>query len=264
MEAQLEEIQQMLEKQCQLNEDLQKQNQDLKQQLQQKEIHLKELLERLNEFATTLSDNRLKRPAPCTTSTYCEEKKLSAEARKAKRESDQLRTKTRINIGRAFELWNNLRFLLGIKRIRSWLSSFWTDCPFQQNNNEVPEVRESRAAVMAPEPVPEELDIPDSRVHKSDSETAQIIKAIAKSDFLSRLDEEQINMMVEMMTSLNFCPGDEIITEGTEGDSLYIVAEGELRVMQAGRDLRTLTSGDVFGELAILYNCKRTASVKGQ
>ncbi|XP_073711813.1 cGMP-dependent protein kinase 2 [Misgurnus anguillicaudatus] len=186
MEAQLEEIQQMLEKQYQLNKDLQKQNQDLKQQLQQKEIDLKELQERLNEF----------------------------------------------------------------------------DCPFQQNNNEIPEVRESRAAVMAPEPVPEELDIPDRRVHKSDSETAQIIKAIGRSDFLSRLDEEQINMMVEMMTSLNFCPGDDIITEGTEGDSLYIVAEGELRVMQAGRDLRTLTSGDVFGELAILYNCKRTASVK--
>lgn len=33
---------------------------------------------------------------------------------------------------------------------------------------------------------------------------------------------------------------------------------------QSGRDLRTLTKGDVFGELAILYNCKRTATVKGQ
>ncbi|XP_071398746.1 cGMP-dependent protein kinase 1, partial [Centroberyx affinis] len=39
---------------------------------------------------------------------------------------------------------------------------------------------------------------------------------------------------------------------------------GELRVTQAGRDLRTLTSGDVFGELAILYNCKRTATVKAK
>ena len=39
---------------------------------------------------------------------------------------------------------------------------------------------------------------------------------------------------------------------------------GELIVTQAGQDLRTLTSGDVFGELAILYNCKRTATVKGQ
>lgn len=45
--------------------------------------------------------------------------------------------------------------------------------------------------------------------------------------------------------------------------SISILA-GELKVTQAGRDLRTLSSGDMFGELAILYNCKRTASVKGQ
>ncbi len=45
--------------------------------------------------------------------------------------------------------------------------------------------------------------------------------------------------------------------------SFHLLA-GELRVTQAGQDLRTLTTGDVFGELAILYNCKRTATVKGQ
>lgn len=46
--------------------------------------------------------------------------------------------------------------------------------------------------------------------------------------------------------------------------SSYHLLDGELQVTQAGRDLRTLTTGDVFGELAILYNCKRTATVKGQ
>lgn len=44
----------------------------------------------------------------------------------------------------------------------------------------------------------------------------------------------------------------------------YHLLAGELCVTQAGRELRTLTTGDVFGELAILYNCKRTATVKGQ
>ncbi|KAA0708964.1 cGMP-dependent protein kinase 2 [Triplophysa tibetana] len=134
--------------------------------------------------------------------------------------------------------------------------------PSPANSNEIHEVRKSRAAVVAPEPVAEDLEIPSSRVQKSASESTQIIKAISKNDFLRRLDEEQINMMVELMTVLDCAPGDKVITEGTEGDSMYIVADGELRVMQAGIDLRTLTSGDVFGELAILYNCKRTASVQ--
>ncbi|XP_043076146.1 cGMP-dependent protein kinase 1 isoform X1 [Puntigrus tetrazona] len=132
----------------------------------------------------------------------------------------------------------------------------------QQNSNEMPEVRQSRAAVMAPERVPEVLEITTNRVNKTASEKAQIVKAIHKNDFLCRLDEEQISMMVDLMKVLDCRPGEDIIREGTEGDSLYIVAEGELKVTQAGRGLRTLSSGDVFGELAILYNCKRTASVK--
>lgn len=56
------------------------------------------------------------------------------------------------------------------------------------------------------------------------SEAAQIVKAIRKNDFLRRLDEEQISMMVELMKVLDCRPGDAIIREGTEGDSMYIVA----------------------------------------
>lgn len=42
------------------------------------------------------------------------------------------------------------------------------------------------------------------------------------------------------------------------------VAEGELGVTQKGRHLRRLLPGDVFGELAVLYNCQRTATVMGK
>ncbi|XP_077443864.1 cGMP-dependent protein kinase 2 isoform X2 [Stigmatopora argus] len=126
------------------------------------------------------------------------------------------------------------------------------------------EFRKSRAAVIASEPIQETLDILKSRVKKTSSETALIVKSIQKNDFLSRLDDEQIAMMVDLLETLAIARGGEVIKEGTEGDSMYIVAAGELLVTQAGRDLRTLTGGDVFGELAILYNCKRTATVKAK
>lgn len=42
------------------------------------------------------------------------------------------------------------------------------------------------------------------------------------------------------------------------------VAEGELGVTQKGRHLRHLLTGDLFGELAVLYNCQRTATVTGK
>ncbi|XP_077596111.1 cGMP-dependent protein kinase 1 isoform X4 [Stigmatopora nigra] len=126
------------------------------------------------------------------------------------------------------------------------------------------EFRKSRAAVIASEPIQETLDILKSRVKKTSSETALIVKSIQKNDFLSRLDDEQIAMMVDLLETLAIARGGEVIREGSEGDSMYIVAAGELLVTQSGRDLRTLTGGDVFGELAILYNCKRTATVKAK
>lgn len=48
--------------------------------------------------------------------------------------------------------------------------------------------------------------------------------------------------------------------------SLFICwcLEGEMEVSKDGKTLSKLGPGRVFGELAILYNCERTASVKGQ
>lgn len=133
-----------------------------------------------------------------------------------------------------------------------------------QSSNEVQEFRKSRAAVIASEPIAETLEIASTRVKKTDTETSLIVKAIQRNDFLKRLDDEQTAMMVDLLVLSKFNPGDEVIKEGSEGDSMYIVAAGELQVTQARQDLRTLATGDVFGELAILYNCKRTATVKAK
>ncbi|OXA43484.1 cGMP-dependent protein kinase 2 [Folsomia candida] len=50
--------------------------------------------------------------------------------------------------------------------------------------------------------------------------------------------------------------------EGEVGSHLYVSAEGTFYVSQDTRTLGTLKSGVAFGELALLYNCKRTASVR--
>ncbi|KAJ3606262.1 hypothetical protein NHX12_025782 [Muraenolepis orangiensis] len=139
-----------------------------------------------------------------------------------------------------------------------------TEFPSQGSHEADPEVRKSRAAVMAPEPTPEDLEITRTRVKKTTSETSLIVKAIQKNDFLSRLDDEQTAMMVDLLVAFDFSPGKEVIKEGSEGDTMYIVAAGDLVVTQAGRELRSLRCGDVFGELAILYNCKRTATVRAK
>nr|XP_015194556.1 PREDICTED: cGMP-dependent protein kinase 1-like isoform X3 [Lepisosteus oculatus] len=125
-----------------------------------------------------------------------------------------------------------------------------------------PQVPKSRTAAIAPEPLPEDWEPTEHKNHKTISETSQIIKAIHQNDFLHRLNDDQIVMMLDCLLPAERSRGEVVIVEGCEGNTMYIVAAGELEVTQAGRHLRTLTSGDVFGELAILYNCKRTATVR--
>jgi MFS family permease len=52
-----------------------------------------------------------------------------------------------------------------------------------------------------------------------------------------------------------------IVREGDEGDRFYIVAEGQLQVTQEGVTIAELTAGDYFGEIALLRDTSRTATV---
>lgn len=42
---------------------------------------------------------------------------------------------------------------------------------------------------------------------------------------------------------------------------MYVLSDGVLEVRKDNRILKVINEGEVFGELAILYHCKRTASV---
>lgn len=73
-------------------------------------------------------------------------------------------------------------------------------------------------------------------------------------------------MWTEKDITKEFKKGDIIIKEGDPGREMYIVKSGSLDVVKSDGDreiiLATLSRGDFFGEMAILENIYRTATVK--
>ncbi|KAK7507990.1 hypothetical protein BaRGS_00000955, partial [Batillaria attramentaria] len=89
-----------------------------------------------------------------------------------------------------------------------------------------------------------------------------IRQAILDNDFMKNLDMGQIREIVDCMYPVENPAGSIIIKEGDVGSLVYVMEEGKVEVTKEGQKLCTMGEGKVFGELAILYNCTRTASVK--
>jgi len=66
------------------------------------------------------------------------------------------------------------------------------------------------------------------------------------------------------MYSRDVDTGEFIVLENEPGNHLFVSAVGEFEIIVGDKVLGTLPAGKAFGELAILYNCRRTASIRGE
>uniref|UniRef100_A0A7N8YMV2 cGMP-dependent protein kinase n=1 Tax=Mastacembelus armatus TaxID=205130 RepID=A0A7N8YMV2_9TELE len=94
-------------------------------------------------------------------------------------------------------------------------------------------------------------------------ESKELIKeAILDNDFMKNLELSQIQEIVDCMYPVDYGKDACIIKEGDVGSLVFVMEEGKVEVTKEGMKLCTMGPGKVFGELAILYNCTRTATVK--
>uniref|UniRef100_A0A8C6WKR4 cGMP-dependent protein kinase n=1 Tax=Neogobius melanostomus TaxID=47308 RepID=A0A8C6WKR4_9GOBI len=86
--------------------------------------------------------------------------------------------------------------------------------------------------------------------------------AILDNDFMKNLELSQIQEIVDCMYPVDYGEDACIIKEGDVGSLVYVMEEGKVEVTKEEMKLCTMGPGRVFGELAILYNCTRTATVR--
>jgi CRP-like cAMP-binding protein len=95
----------------------------------------------------------------------------------------------------------------------------------------------------------------------------EAVGLLKRTRLLGELDEATLSELARTVTQRSFRKGHIIVNQGDPGDSLFVVAEGLIKVFVTSEDggemvLVTLRPPDVFGEVAVLDEGPRSASAQ--
>jgi CRP-like cAMP-binding protein len=93
------------------------------------------------------------------------------------------------------------------------------------------------------------------------SDRVALLKQVPLFADLDRRDLEQV---AESLKERTFGAGETVATEGERGVGFFIIQEGEARVSIGGDERRRLGPGDYFGEIALIAETDRTATVSAE
>ncbi|PFH34127.1 cyclic nucleotide-binding domain-containing protein [Besnoitia besnoiti] len=103
-------------------------------------------------------------------------------------------------------------------------------------------------------------------VYEKDEEQKTKLERILRQSFLfNRLEDRDLATVILAMKETRIEGGTRLIVEGDDGECLYVVESGELQCLKKidGEEkvVKAVGAGDAFGELALLYNAPRAATV---
>jgi len=103
-----------------------------------------------------------------------------------------------------------------------------------------------------------------SEVASADDATAYTQKMVLakKVHIFRHLSQEQTDKLVKSFVLQRFRRGAQVFSQGDVGTSFFVIAEGEVAVLIDGVKRRTLGKNAYFGERALLFDERRTATVE--
>jgi len=102
-------------------------------------------------------------------------------------------------------------------------------------------------------------------IPKSHEQKQHLLEVLGSCILFSALDRGSLDIIVDAMAERRVDSGEQIIQQGDTGDFMFVVEEGAFDCLKSvdGREdvVHHCIAGDFFGELALLYNSPRAASV---
>ena len=97
--------------------------------------------------------------------------------------------------------------------------------------------------------------------------SADVVELLGRVPVFSTLEPSDLERIAQMALPRHFEPGQAVFREGDQSDTCYIVREGHARAVRSHGDGRTITlatfgPGDIFGELAMFEDERRSATVE--
>ena len=90
---------------------------------------------------------------------------------------------------------------------------------------------------------------------------AELIKGIP---LFSDLDDRELKQIAASMKERTFSAGDTVTEEGKGGIGFFVIDDGTASVSVGGSDVRKLGKGDYFGEIGLIADIDRTATITAE
>jgi len=99
------------------------------------------------------------------------------------------------------------------------------------------------------------------------TKAADIVELLGRVPVFSTLEHEDLERIAQLVVPRTFDPGQIVFREGDASDTCYVVRSGRARAVREHADGRTITlatfgPGDIFGELAMFEDERRSATVE--
>ena len=100
-----------------------------------------------------------------------------------------------------------------------------------------------------------------SRIDAAATPHTDELRILTAVPIFAPLPGTSLEHLAGRLVPLRIDPGDVVVRQGDTGDRFYIVAEGEVEVTEDGKPISELSAGGYFGEIALIRDVPRTATV---